>query len=217
VGLLYMAPLRARSYGGEWMAIARTPLPEVEGPALVFVHDAWYARIATTLAAEGMRLDLVETLLRQNSTCRVHHLALALTDGDDALARSLLAGLDTVPSAQRAIPEHDGYRARPGEMFTPSCSRQLASDRLGITDISPLLWQADLHGDADARGTLIARDLGPERNADLIAVHRGRQAWLYVQDSAAEPGQVVPYSEGQNVLWGATQAQPRGGDGSLSP
>src|SRR5690606_16787312 len=95
LGLTVLAPQRAHSYGGNWISVSRTPLPAVGDSSLVFVHDAWNGRIAMTLASHGMRLDRVETVIRQNSTCRAHELAMAVARGDEVGAVRLHAGLDT--------------------------------------------------------------------------------------------------------------------------
>src|SRR5690606_40287959 len=50
-------------------------------------------------AASGMRLDLLETLIRQNPTCEVDGFARTYLAGDTVRANALLARLDTVPRA----------------------------------------------------------------------------------------------------------------------
>lgn len=198
--VLLMAPARGMSYGGGWMAIARIPLPDIEEPAILFVHDAWSSRITTTLSAAGMRLDAVETLMRQNPTCRVHQLADAVARDDRRSVRAASAVLDTLPRAERTLPYQDGIRVRPGDTLTPDCVRELDADRHGIADITPLLWQADLHGGGDSDGTLVVRDLGPRRNAAMLAAHAERAPYVYILDGEMSP-RVVPYEHGMNLLW----------------
>ena len=204
-GILVLSPQRALSYGGDWMALTRAPLPHVERPALVFVHDAWSARIGMTLAASGYRLDTVETLLRQNSTCAVHELAAAIASGDQPAAQRLLAQLDTVPRATSVmrvveIAPDDRIRIRGGETPTPACIREARSDRAGILDLAPYLWRGDLPGSA-ARGALFVRDLGPARNARLIAAHPDRQPFVYAA-SGERSAQLYAYEDGIRRLWG---------------
>jgi hypothetical protein len=212
VGLLAMAPQRVLSYGGDRHDIARTPVPQLDEPALVFVHDAWPSRIAMTLVSAGYRLDLIETLMRQNTTCTMQRVADLVAAGDHNAARALIARLDTVPRAASALPAvaiaPGAYiRVRDGEPLGPDCLRQAHSNRHGILDIAPLLWRADLHGVAGGSGTLIARDLGPLRNAALIAAHPDRRAWIYMMpDTAAREPVLLPYDDGMRVLWGAAAA-----------
>jgi hypothetical protein len=202
----YLAPQRATSYGGEWLAVTRAAVPQPNRPALVFVHGAWTGRVAMTLAAAGYRLDQIETLLRQNTTCTVHRLAALKAAGAHDAAGALYSRLDTVPRPDR-LPESieiapgDMMRLRDGDTLTPECIREIESDRFGIIDVAPFLWQGDLPG-GPARGALFVRDMGPERNAVLIARNPGRIPWLFMlTDPNGEP-QLMPYDEGIRLLWG---------------
>jgi hypothetical protein len=205
-GLVAMTPQRALSYGGRWNEIGRTPVPALDEPAVVFVHDAWPVRIAMTLAAANFRLDFVETLVRQNSACAVHSLADAVAGGDEVRQREILARLDTLPRAGSELlavritrGAHIGLR--PGEQLTPECEAQARSDRHGILDIAPLLWRGDLHG-RPGSGTLFVRDLGPQRNAEMLAAHPQRRPWVYMMpDTAAALPVLVPYEAGMRALW----------------
>jgi hypothetical protein len=205
-GIGYLAPQRLASYGGGWFDIVRTPVPDLPGPGLVFVHDAWTGRVAMTLSGNRLRLDQIETLLRQNSTCDVHRVAAHLAAGRPADARTALQRLDTVPRPDRLPPEleiapGDRIRVRPGERLDDDCVRQVRSDRFGILDVTPLLWQGDLP-ESRARGPLFARDHGPARNAALIRRYPERTPWLYaVVDSTGEP-RLLPYDDGSALLWG---------------
>ncbi len=204
-GVLVLAPQRAASYGGEWLSITRIAEPRLSGPAIVFVHDAWMARAGMTLAAHGYRLDTVETLLRQNSTCAVQQLADFESNGDTANARSLLARLDTIPRATRLprtveIAPGDPIRMQPGETLTPYCLTHARSDSAGILDVAPLTWRGDLPG-SEPRGILYVRDLGPARNAVLIAQHPERTPYLYSARGRSD-ATLYPYAEGMQRLWG---------------
>lgn len=205
IGLAYLAPRRAMSYGGSYLSIARTPLPATPHPSLVFVHDAWYARLVMPLAASGMRLDLLETLIRQNPTCEVDEFARTYLAGDTVQARVLLARLDTVPRASNLprtieLAPGDNIRIAPNEALEGSCRREALSDRFGIIDVSPLLWQADLHG-VRGGGVLIARDLGPERNKELLGMHSGRTPYVYIQGPDFRGERVLDYEQGMDLLW----------------
>jgi hypothetical protein len=205
-GIGYMAPQRLASYGVGWFDIVRTPVPQLAEPGLVFVHDAWTGRVGTSLSSAGLRLDQIETLLRQNSTCDVHQVATRYTDGRSAEAATLLGRLDTVPRPDRLPPEveiapGDRIRVRAGERLAPDCVRHVRSDRFGILDVTPLLWQGDLP-DGRIRGALFARDHGPARNAELMSRYPDRIPWLYaVVDSTGE-ARLLPYDEGTDLLWG---------------
>jgi hypothetical protein len=209
VGLLLMAPQRALSYGGSWYDVTRTPLPEVERPALVFVHDAWMARVTMTLASNRYRLDFVETLMRENSTCEVQALADAVVAGNIALERVLLSRLDTVPRGPGRLPisvdiaPGDRIKVWEQEVMSAECMRQIRADQNGILDLAPLVWRGDLPVSA-ARGPLFARDFGPERNAELIRLHPEREPWLYTLPSAnAKTPVLLPYEDGMRRVWGA--------------
>jgi hypothetical protein len=215
-GLLVMAPQRLYSYGGGWMAMMRTPAPAVDHAALIFVHDAWTSRIGMTLATHGYRLDIVETLLRQNSTCRIHELAAAVLRGDRAVEQRVLAALDTVPRAinlPRAveIAPDNRIRVAAGETLTPDCMWHARSDTRGILGLAPFLWRGDLTGDADllgnSSGPLFVQDLGPERNAAMLARHPGRRPYVYMMpDPEAALPVLLPYDQGMALLWPAPDA-----------
>jgi hypothetical protein len=185
----------------------RTPLPAVSQPSLVFVHDGWTGRLLMTLASRGYRLDMIETLNRQNPTCRLQPLVDAVRTGDTARARVLFDRLDTIPRASRLPPiletaPGNNIRVLPGEELTADCMRQVHSDSAGILDIAPMLWLSDVPG-TPAKGALIMRDLGPERNAALIAKHPDRTPFVYMLPSTAtETPVLVPYAEGMRRLWG---------------
>jgi hypothetical protein len=206
LALLFMTPQRLASYGGSWLPSMRTAAPAVNEPALVFVHGAWSGRIALTLAASGYRLDTIETLLRQNSTCSVHGLATVTAAGDTEAQQTILARLHTVPRA-RALPSMEiapgnSVRMTPGEVLTPECQREVRSDAAGILDVAPFLWRGDLPG-GQPRSALFVRDLGPERNVHLMLRHPGRTAWIYTMpDPRAASPVLLPYIEGMRRLWG---------------
>lgn len=220
-GILVLAPQRAVSHSGQRLPAADIPLPEFSQPALVFVHDAWTSRIAMTLAAHRVRLDIVETLLRQNPTCRLQALADALAAGDADAARVAWASLDTVPRAHSLPPTSEISRGNlvrlsPGEALTPECAQQARSDAGGILDIAPLLWRADLP-DGPSKGALFVRDMGPARNRVLLERYPNRVpfAWAMRGDDAM----LLQYDDGMAVLWpdldsvtGATRAGGAHGD-----
>lgn len=155
--------------------------------ALVFVHGSWEERIGMRLAARGMRLDSIETALRQNETCQV-----------DAYARGLHVPLDFTPRATHLPPRVQagpGSLIRASQRLTPECMREASADRFGALDVGRALL-------AGNNAVLVARDFGPELNAALIARHPARRPFLLMPD---QQGRVVtlPYEQGLQTLWGA--------------
>src|SRR5690606_32476019 len=141
VGLTYLAPERLASYGRGGYASVRIEPPQTPEPSLVFVHGAWSARVAMLLAGRGMRLDSVETAMRQNSICAVHHFAQVYPGQGGAGAGK--AVLDFVPrsgyppgfSRVEIAPGVLGL-ARKDEAFSPSCAREIGADRNGVVDVA---------------------------------------------------------------------------------
>jgi hypothetical protein len=207
-GLVVMTPQRLASFGGDWHDIARTPMPEVSEPAIVFVHDAWTSRITMTLIGAGYRLDRIETMMRQNPTCQMHHYATAVAAGDSHLAAALIQKLDTVPGRRAPLPlveisPGNLMRLAQGERLEGDCAAQASSDRAGIVDIAPMLWRAAPHGAAGAGHAMIARDLGPHRNQQLLAAYPHRRPYVYMMmEPGARAPSLVPYAEGMRLLWG---------------
>jgi hypothetical protein len=202
-GLLYLAPQRAVSYGGDWFAIMRVEPPRLAEPSLVFVHDAWSARLGMTLAARGMRLDSVETLIRQNPTCRVQDVVETQQQAGDW--RAVLNTLDFQPRATDLpatawVSAGNKMRLSPDGRLSDSCAREIFADRFGILDIAPLTWQGDLPG-GPARGPLYVRDLGPERNAQLIAALPERVPVVLMTPRDDADPVLRPYDEAMRLLW----------------
>jgi hypothetical protein len=149
-----------------------------------------------------MRLDSVETAIRQNSTCAVHEYASAREAG------SALPALDLSPRAfplPQAVTISEGNRIRvlPGEKLSGECARQAAADRLGTLDVTPLLWRGDLPGLA-GEGTMFVRDLGPEMNLSMIAAHPERQPYVLMVTGADRGPELTTYAAGMDRLWGQT-------------
>ncbi|MGH7553860.1 MAG: hypothetical protein ACREMQ_12615, partial [Longimicrobiales bacterium] len=209
LGLVMMSPQRARSYGGDWIAIARIAVPDLAGPSLIFVHDAWKGRLAMRLAVSGMPLDSVETAIRQNSTCTLQTLADALVSTNSAMRRAAVAQLDMKPRATNLPPTidlapGDKIRVQPGEVLTPQCLREARSDTRGILDVAPLVWQGDLPG-VPGNGPLFVRDLGPEENARVIAAMPERTPYLYFLPTPASQPTLLPYHRGIAMLWSGAE------------
>jgi hypothetical protein len=214
LGVAYLAPDRLRSYGGPWMASARRVLPEPAEPALVFVHGAWTGRIGAELQGAGVRLDSLETLLRQNSACEAQHYrdayvaprlrgttAVPLPPADLAPRAGTPGGLDRVD-----VSPGSRINVRRGVRLSPDCLREVAADTSGALDVAPHLWQHDLPG-LPARGTMFVRDLGPARNAELIAAYPSRRPLALLQRASDDVVTLVPYEDAMRALY----STPSGG------
>jgi len=83
----------------------------------------------------------------------------------------------------------------------PLCQREQASDRLGMLGLPSLLWMGDLPG-LPPKGALWVRDLGPERDHDLI-VRYPKRVPLFAVPPATRGGDwhAVPYEQGVTQVW----------------
>jgi hypothetical protein len=196
-GVLFFGPLRLGSY--RQRPLAQDAALAASGPALVFVHGGWTSRLTMRLAAAGMRLDSVETALRQNPTCAVEAYAVARETGASLPALDLAPRAFPLPEAV-AISPGNRIRIRAGERLAGECARQAAADRLGTIDVTPLLWRGDLPG-GRGQGTLFVRDLGPASNAAMIAAHPGRRAYLLFTPAPESRPALSDYAPGLEMLW----------------
>ena len=209
--VLLISPLafgvsRLLSYGRDPVSAALLRVPETPERALVFVHGGWTSRLAARLAAAGMRLDSVESALRQNSTCAVHEFTLAYE------RKGTLPPLDFEPRASSLPPEvqiSEGNRIRvqPGERATPSCTLEINADRAGVVDVTPLIWQGALTNPATDARPIFVRDLGPDRNRELLASHVDRVPLLYGPADPEITPRLWPYDGAIRALWGAAHVQ----------
>lgn len=202
VAPLTFGPARLLSYRRTALNALLLQPPQVDQPALVFVHGGWSGRVVARLAAAGMRLDSVETALHQNSTCALHAFANAYEQG------RVLPALDLTPRASGYPPEvqvspGNRIRVQVGEHLTPACVREVNADRAGVVDVTPLLWQGALpNAIADAR-PLFVRDLGPERNQELLHRYPDRVAYIYGPAHPDIEPRLWPYEGAVKSLWGA--------------
>lgn len=197
-GALWFGPERLWSYRQrpQAPAVARAAV----GPALIFVHGGWTSRLATRLAAGGMRLDSVETALRQNPTCDVQAYADARNSGREPQQLDLEPRSVRLPSVAELSP---GNRIRVADTpFTdPTCLAQAGADRFGVIDVSPLVWRGDLPtGSGD--GVLFVRDHGPAANARMLERHPRRTPWVLTTRVPDGPPELLPYEEGMMLIWG---------------
>ncbi len=201
-GLAWLGPARLMSYALPPAEALAAASPAAASPALVFVHGGWTSRVAMRLAAAGMRLDSVETALRQNTTCAVEQWVTAREAGAPGPPP-----LDFVPRASSLpaaveISPGNRIRTRPGEAMPAVCAREIAADLDGVIDVATLFWRGDLPG-RPGHGIVWVRDLGPERNARLLERFRDRQAWFLVPSAADGKPALLPYDEGVARTWAA--------------
>lgn len=205
IGVTVLAPMHLVSQGGDWQTSTRLRAEESGKPTLVFVHGGWPARAAMLLAASGMRLDSVETALRQNSTCKVFDFATALYTGTGASSSDPGGMLDFNPRSRELPPlveisPGNPIRVDRDEQLSERCMREVYADRNGVIDVSPLVWQGDLPG-MPAKGALYVRDMGPNLNSRLMRQFPERTPMLlYVPGLDSKP-ELVPYDEGIPVIW----------------
>lgn len=203
VGVLYLGPDRLAQYGRAWMASSRIEVPTVSRPTLVFVHGGWTSRIAMRLAANGMRLDSLETALRLNPTCDVHRFASGYSGSSPAAVPERPVDFTLRPGELRPriqISRGNFIRLNAGDRLPADCFREAASDTLGIVDIAPLVWQGDLPG-SQRGGAMIVRDMGPVANARLIAAHPDRIPMMFMRRSDDAAPVLLPYATGVAILW----------------
>jgi len=176
VALLALA-FGAVSGGPERLGVRGAALgayPEIreERPSLVFVHEPWGDRLGGRLSGRGLRLDSVRTLLTRYHPCQLE------------------AGLLGIQQSEA----------------TPVCRREEASDaaalvrQRGSLGITGLLWLDDLPG-LPAEGVLWVRDLGPDRNAAVLAEYPDRVPLFLLPGPRVGAWDLVPYAQGSNILW----------------
>ena len=199
-GVGFAAPARLLGYAASGSESGvMLAAPRVDRPSLVFVHEDWESRLGARLAALGVRVDSVRAALRNNTTCELERLVSALersASGTPASAH----GPGTRALRELRMPSGSTIRTYQGEVLTPECEREAGSDYVGIVALPPLLWQGDLPG-LGSRGALYVRDLGPERNARLLARFPQREPAVLVRAGARQL-RLIPYSRGMKELWG---------------
>lgn len=204
----FLAAGRAMAYrpGPAFVAAARLPTPPLL-PAVVFVHGSWSSRTAARLVAAGMRRDSVETALRRNDACQVDRYA-RWRDGDRA---SPPPALDLRPEPGpgadlESVELSPGNRilVRPGAPVDAACAREARSDRLGTLELEPLLWQAPPLPGAKL---VVARDLGPDADAQALSAFGGYHAYVAVDAGEARGARLLEYPGGMELLWGGGAAQ----------
>jgi hypothetical protein len=217
----WMTPRRVAHYAQQWGAHARTPVPAVAEPALIFVHEAWSERLGARLAAWGLRADSIRAVLRHNTSCEVHNALDAMESGVSATAE---AGPDPVGATEArpwdrlrfraepalgireaAIRGGTTVRTRPGEQPGAECLRQAHADRYGTVPLPELLWRGDLPG-LETGGIRFVRDLGPELNRKMLRLESRRRPWVYARTSVDADPVLLSYDEAMERLWSGADA-----------
>ncbi|MFV2006390.1 MAG: hypothetical protein ACC667_03045, partial [Longimicrobiales bacterium] len=220
-GPLLGIPTRWSTYSWTEETLSRITVPQTPepGPAIIFTHSSWNERISATLqGAGGMRQDSVISALRRNTNCSLHQFA----EAREAVVRRGESGIQLPPVDLQQAPGIPSdierrspapgttVRVRPGEVLTPSCLRELRSDRFGAVALAPLLWQGDLPG-LEGSGILFVRDLGPEKNALILNAFPDRNAYVFVPKASEAPPELVAYEEAMAVLWGTPNESQKSG------
>ncbi|MFV1986546.1 MAG: hypothetical protein ACC682_04660 [Gemmatimonadota bacterium] len=167
----------AVSGGPERLGVRRAALgayPDIreERPSLVFVHEPWGDRLGGRLSGRGLRLDSVRTLLTRYHPCQLE------------------AGL-------LGVPQSEATSVCQREEFSDAAALVRERGSLGITG---LLWLDDLPG-LPGEGVLWVRDLGPERNAAVLAEYPDRVPLFLLPGARVGTWDVVPYAQGSTTLW----------------
>jgi hypothetical protein len=210
--IVVVGPRAMRDIRQRFAAPAPTSAPP--SPALVFVHDAWTARITSKLAAAGMRADSVAAAIGQNDTCTLNRFANALVDGDPAGAglrdQIRFRPGESDGSERRILPSGVPVRLHPDREFTPDCLDEALADRGGVQPLMTYVWRGWLPG-LGGSSTRYVRDLGPERNARVLSMYPGLPAVLLMERSRGILS-FVPYESAMSALWGGGGGGGGGGN-----
>lgn len=204
VGVALAGPARLRGYAASGLRSGVTlAAPRVDRPSLVFVHEDWESRLGARLAALGVRVDLIRAAMQLNTTCELDRLVSAQERSGSASAWTGSPPDVQGPGPRRLrelrMPSGSTVRTYPAEVLTPECEREAASDFSAVVALPPLLWQGDLPG-LGSHGAMYVRDLGPERNARLLARFPERTPAVLVRGEADQL-RLVPYGRGMTQLW----------------
>ncbi len=198
VGLTVNFPQSAGLFAGRMLERKLHPEVEAEragiGDALVFVKVGWGSRLIPRLWAWGISASETERTYRAVDGCR---LQLALDSADSllvagvdstavrtALTSQLRAWRDAgLPVVRDVLPDQS-VRVDTSAALPERCYREVRQDEVGFTVYGTLIWRNDPWL---TRGTLYARDFGPERNGMLQSRYPGRRSYLYAPLSR-EPG-----------------------------
>ncbi len=155
LGLGYLGPRRLLGFGERVAAEPVVQPPETSRPSLVFVHEGWEDRLGARLAARGLRLDSVRTILGRYSPCQVQ--------------RALDGTLGDWESECRRQAASDRY----GVLGIPALVWQ--GDLPGLRPAGPM-WVRDLGPDHNVR----LLEQFPDRVALVLLPPIGERTWVLV-------------------------------------
>ncbi len=200
--LVVLIPTRIHGWAGQWGIETRVPLPDPPEPgALVFVHGDWSERLGSRLAGEGLRVDVIRSAMRHNSSCRIQESL----DRDGAVHELHFGPQPGPPLVEISLPTGTVLRTYPGEEPSARCEAEVRSDRFGTIPLPAVLWRGSLPG-LPGDGPILARDLGPEENRRLISAHPWPALYVLTRTHMGGPLELVEYSEGMDLLWGVESA-----------
>lgn len=104
-------------------------------------------------------------------------------------------------------------RGQRPEQVSAICRREQAADARGGFGITSILWMDDLPG-IEGDGPMWVRDLGPQRNAELIEEYPEREPLFLLPEGSGTVGRIVPYEEGVSALWDGVGSPSGDGPGS---
>jgi hypothetical protein len=230
LGALGIGTFRVTSFAGGLGESFRMAEPDAPEGSLVLVRGSWISRINADMISHGVPQIVMETALRQNSTCLVHEHRMAFHRGEGAFAPYR----DLEGWGERGVPERvarDGFPGDlppldlirrpppyanltvgevgqgsmvwyyPEERLTDACVREIVSEeRGGRIDAGFLLWLGDLPGIERGR-TMYAREMGPEANARLLERYPDREAYVLLTTSAGAEPVLMPYDQAMAHIW----------------
>jgi hypothetical protein len=198
VGLTVYFPQSAGRFAGRMLERKLHPELEAEragiGDALVFVKVGWGSRLIPRLWAWGISASETERTYRAVDGCRLQSSldgadSVVAAGGDSSSARADLAlqlrawrDMD-LPVVRDVLPDAS-VRVDTSAALPERCHREVLQDEAGFTVYGTLIWRNDPWL---TKGTVYARDFGPERNSRLQAHYPGRRSYRYGPLSG-EPG-----------------------------
>jgi hypothetical protein len=160
----------------------------LESP-LVFVKVGWGSRLVARLMGWGLSAPSIEETFRLVDGCRIQR---ALQEADSLGAnlsrtevrRRLEGRLDELrvrglPIERDLLPD-PSVRVDTSRALPADCYREVQRDETGYTFYETLIWRNDpwLRD-----GVIYARDLGPQKNSELMSRYPDREYLLYTRTS----------------------------------
>ncbi|UCC82051.1 MAG: hypothetical protein JSW46_13730 [Gemmatimonadota bacterium] len=198
VGLTVYFPQSAGRFAGRMLERKLHPELEAERAgirdALVFVKVGWGSRLIPRLWAWGVSASETERTYRAVDGCRLQGAleradSLLAAGADSSSARAALTSQlrtwrDMDLAVVRDVLPDASVRVDTSAALPERCYREVLQDEAGFTVYGTLIWRNDPWL---TKGTVYARDFGPERNSRLQARYPGRRSYLYAPLSG-EPG-----------------------------